>query len=74
MFTGQEVEVEIVDGLVLDLAADHAVVIEIAGDLTAVVAVALVLTVKARVANHARAASLKIDKKTVDPNPGKNYL
>lgn len=74
MFIGHEVEVEIVDVLELDLAADHAAVIEIADVLTAVAAVALVPTAKARVANHARAVSLKTGKKTVDPNPGKNYL
>lgn len=72
MFIGHEVEVEIVDVLELDLAAGHAAVIEIAGVLTAVAAVALVLIAKARVANHARAVSLKTGKKTVDPNPGKN--
>lgn len=73
MFTGHEVEVEIAGVRGLDRAADHAVVIEIAGVLTAVAAVALVLTARAHVVNHARAASLKIDKKIVDPNPGKNF-
>ena len=64
------VEVGIVDVLDLDLAVDRVAVTEIAGAPTAAVAVALVLIVKARAENHARAASPRTGKRTVVPNLG----
>jgi len=48
-------------------------VIEIADVLIVAAAVALVQTAKVHAANHVLAASLKIDRKIVVPNPGKNY-
>lgn len=74
MFSDHEVEAEIGDVLELDLVADRVAATEIAGALTAVAAAALVPIAKARAANHALAASLKIDKKTAVPNRGKNKL
>lgn len=73
MFADHEAGAGIADVPDLDLAAGLAAVIEIADVPIVVAAVALVRTAKARVANHALAASLRIGRRTVVPNPGKNY-
>jgi len=74
VFTDHEVEVETAGVRDLDPAVGRVAAIEIADALTAAAVVALVRIARARAANHARVASLKTGKKTVVPNPGKNYF
>jgi len=69
-----EVEVEIEDVHDLDPAVGRVAATEIAGVPTAAAVVAPVRTARAHAANHARAASLKTDRRTVVPNPGTELI
>lgn len=74
LFTDHEVEVETAGVRDLVPAVGRVAATEIAGVRTAAAVVALVRIARARVASHARVASLRTGRKTVVPNPGENYL